>query len=203
LTWMTVQDAPLGEFVEGEHYQLIDNPRRIRSDKIEVMEFFSYACVHCFNLDPNLTDWVEEQGDNVEFIRIPAVASEYWRLLGRAYYTLEQIDAIGAHHMTLFRAIHQSRQTFPTPESLFDYAQDAGIDRELFESTYKSTPVNSALNRADQMSRRLKVASVPTIVIQGKYIVRTTRAVGPTRMLEVMDYLVEKERTATNTDSEK
>ena len=62
LFWMTVDDAPQGEFIEGEHYLLIDNPRRIRSDKIEVMEFFGYACVHCYNFDPILTDWVEEKG---------------------------------------------------------------------------------------------------------------------------------------------
>ena len=195
LTWMTVQDAPLGEFVEGDHYQLIENPRRIRGDKVEVMEFFSYGCVHCFNFDPILMDWVEEQGDKVEFVRMPAVASEQWRLLGRTYYALEQMDAIDTHHMTFFRAIHQSRLTFPTPESLFEYGEEAGLDRKAFESTYKSVPVNSSLNRADQMARRLKVASVPTIVVQGKYLVRTSRTVGPKRMLDVLDYLVETELT--------
>ena len=49
------------------------------------------------------------------------------------------------------------------------------------------------------MARRLKIASVPTVVIQGKYIVRTTREIGPKRMLDVMDFLVEKERQALQT----
>ena len=62
LTWLSVEESPLGEFVEGEHYLVIENPRRIRGDKIEVMEFFSYGCVHCFNFDPILDDWVEDQG---------------------------------------------------------------------------------------------------------------------------------------------
>ena len=45
------------------------------------------------------------------------------------------------------------------------------------------------------MARRLKVALVPSIVIQGKYLVRTSGSVGPKRMLDVMDYLMEKERS--------
>jgi predicted DsbA family dithiol-disulfide isomerase len=43
------------------------------------------------------------------------------------------------------------------------------------------------------MARRLKVAMVPSIVIQGKYLVRTSGSVGPKRMLDVMDYLLAKE----------
>jgi hypothetical protein len=46
---------------------------------------------------------------------------------------------------------------------------------------------------ADQMGRRLLVASVPTIIVHGKYMVRITRSVGVSRMLEVMDFLVNKE----------
>lgn len=194
LGWVALEEAPLGEFVEGEHYQLIDDPRRVRGDRIEVMEFFSYACVHCYNFDPILEDWVEARSAEVSFTRMPAVASEYWRLLARAYYTLEELDALEARHMAFFRAIHESRMTFPTPESIFDYAEEQGLDRQAFESAYRSTPVNASINRADQMARRMKVSAVPTIVVQGKYIVRTTRSIGPKRMLEVMDYLVELER---------
>ena len=43
------------------------------------------------------------------------------------------------------------------------------------------------------MARRLKVAMVPSVVVQGKYLVRTSGSVGPKRMLDVMDYLLAKE----------
>ena len=51
------------------------------------------------------------------------------------------------------------------------------------------------------MARRLKVALVPSIVIQGKYLVRTSGSVGPKRMLDVMDYLLAKE-LSERTDKE-
>ena len=64
-----------------------------------------------------------------------------------------------------------------------------------FRETFNSASVVNKLERADQMARRLQVAAVPTLVVQGKYMLRTTRTMGPTRMLEVMSELVEKELT--------
>ena len=177
-------------YLEGEHYQLLENPRRVRGDKVEVMEFFSYGCVHCFNFEPMLADWVESKGNDINFVRTPAIANDYWRILGRAYFTLDQMEVLEDKHMAMFRAIHQSRSDLSTPEALIDFIEENGVDRDKFESTYHSTQVDSAINRADQMARRLKVATVPTIVIQGKYLVRTTRSIGQIRMLDVMDYLV-------------
>ncbi|MGB0692494.1 MAG: thiol:disulfide interchange protein DsbA/DsbL [Pseudomonadales bacterium] len=199
LLWLTVADVPQGEFVEGEHYQIVDNPRRIRSDKIEVMEFFSYACIHCYNFDPDLTDWVEAQGERVNFVRMPAVANEYWRLLGRHYFTLEALNEVESQHMNFFREIHDGRKTFPTPDALAASYASGEPARATYLQAFNSTEVTSNLTRADQMARRLKIASVPTVVIQGKYIVRTTREIGPKRMLDVMDFLVEKERQALET----
>ncbi len=199
LLWLTVADVPQGEFVEGEHYQIVDNPRRIRSDKIEVMEFFSYACIHCYNFDPDLTDWVEAQGERVNFVRMPAVANEYWRLLGRHYFTLEALNEVESQHMHFFREIHDGRKTFPTPDALAASYASSEPARAAYLQAFNSTEVTSNLTRADQMARRLKIASVPTVVIQGKYIVRTTREIGPKRMLDVMDFLVEKERQALET----
>lgn len=189
LFWLTLEQAPLGEFVEGEHYQLIEEPRRIRSDKIEVIEFFSYACIHCYRLDPDLVKWVEQQGDRVEFQRIPAIASDYWRLLGRNYYTLEQLDQLDQHHMAFFRSIHDARASFANSEALIAHFNDI----EGYEDTFRSREVSAKIALADQMARRMKVAAVPAIVIQGKYLVRASQAVGPKRMLDVMDHLVQKE----------
>jgi len=196
----SLEDSPIGEFVEGEHYQLLENPRRIRADEIEVMEFFSYGCVHCFNFEPKLSEWVESKEGNINFVRTPAIAGDYWNILGRAYFTLHQMKILEDHHMNMFRAIHQSTRNLSTPEALFDFIEENGVDRDAFGTAYRSSQVNAAMKRSDQISRRLKVASVPTIVIQGKYLVHTTRSVGQNRMLQVMDYLIALEQKSKETD---
>ncbi|MBO6565120.1 MAG: DsbA family protein, partial [Pseudomonadales bacterium] len=73
-------------------------------------------------------------------------------------------------------------------------AESSGLDRRAYEQAFNSTEVSTALNRADQMARRLRVAAVPTIIVQGKYLVRTTSDIGPRRMLQVIDHLVGLEK---------
>jgi len=194
LFWMTVDDAPQGEFIEGEHYLLIENPRRIRSDQIEVMEFFGYACVHCYNFDPILADWVQEKGAAIKFIQTPAISSEYWRLLGRNFLTYQELGEHDKYHTPFFRAVHAGGREFTDPESLSEFYEQLGGEKQAYINAFNSAGVASELSRADRMARRLKVAAVPSIVIQGKYLVRTSGSVGPKRMLDVMDYLLAKEQ---------
>jgi thiol:disulfide interchange protein DsbA len=201
LFWMTVDDTPQGEFIEGEHYLLIENPRRIRAEQMEVMEFFGYACVHCYNFDPILADWVQEKGDSIKFIQTPSVSSEYWRLLGRNFLTYQALGEQDKYHTPFFRAIHDGGRAFTKPESLAEFYEQLGGEKQTYIDAFNSVGVASELSKADSMARRLKVAMVPSIVIQGKYLVRTSGSVGPKRMLDVMDFLLAKE-LSDRTDKE-
>jgi thiol:disulfide interchange protein DsbA len=193
LFWMTVDDTPQGEFIEGEHYLLIENPRRIRSGPIEVMEFFGYACIHCYNFDPILAEWAQEKGDSIKFIQTPALSSEYWRLLGRNFLTYQELGEHDEYHTPFFRAIHDGGRAFTDQQSLSDFYEQLGGEKQAYIDAFNSVGVASELSKADSMARRLKVAMVPSIVVQGKYLVRTSGSVGPKRMLDVMDYLLAKE----------
>ena len=204
LFWMTVDDAPQGEFIEGEHYLLIEEPRRIRSDKIEVMEFFGYACVHCYNFDPILAEWAQNKGDSIKFIQTPAISSEYWRLLGRNFLTYQELGEHEKYHTPFFRAIHDGGRAFTDQESLSEFYEQLGGEKQAYINAFNSVGVASELSKADSMARRLKVAMFPSIVIQGKYLVRTSGSVGPKRMLDVMDYLLAKELAEhSNNESQK
>lgn len=191
---LVVKDAPfLGDFVEGEHYSLVEKPRRVRTDKIEVMEFFSYGCIHCYNFDPELSDWVESNSDKINFIRTPAISNDFWRLLGRNYYTMEKLGILEKYHMPFFREVHDVKRNFSSPKRFFDYFDGKGTTDEEYAKAFNSPEVSRKMTVADQMGRRLLVSSVPTIIVHGKYMVRITRNVGVSRMLEVMDFLVDKE----------
>ncbi len=191
---LVIKDSPvLGDFVEGEHYTVLENPRRVRSEKIEVMEFFSYGCIYCYKFDPVLNRWVEEHRDQIHFIRTPVLSSDYWRLLGRNYYTMEQLGLLDKYHLPFFREIHDVKRNLTTVDRLAGYFEDEGVPATEYRKAFDSPEVSARLRAADMMGRRLQVASVPTIVVQGKYMVRITRSVGTTRMLEIVDYLINRE----------
>ena len=75
--------------VEGQHYTRIKNPQPVGSGKkIEVLEFFSYGCPHCRDLDPELVAWQKTIPADVEFRRVPVdYGREQWAVLAKAYYT--------------------------------------------------------------------------------------------------------------------
>ena len=85
---------------ENEDYIVLDNPRARRAgEPIEVIEFFSYACVHCKNFEPLLDEWLEDQDEDVEFRRQPTTFSPIYALLAQSHQPLPASDttARGAH----------------------------------------------------------------------------------------------------------
>ena len=188
-------EAPDGEFVEGTHYVLIDEPRRVRGDTPEVMEFFSYTCIHCFNFDPLLSDWAESHNGKVNVVRTPTVSGQAWRLFGQTYYTLEALNILEENHSRFFTEIHQQGKTFRSAEDIADWFNGQGATREKFLATFNSNAVLLRTTNADAMARQLKVAGIPSLVVNGKYLVDVNSEVGAKRMLEVADYLINRDKT--------
>jgi thiol:disulfide interchange protein DsbA len=193
LTTLVLSESSTAGFVEGEHYTLIDDPRRIRGDKIEVMEFFSYGCIHCYNFDDEIEAWAAERQDTVNFKQTPAVANELWRNFGRAYYTMETLGILEDGHTLMFKQVHDARRNLQTAEDIADVLAINGVTEETFISTFEDRDTEQKLVRADQMARRYKVATVPSLVVHGKYHVRVNGSIGFSRMLDVAEFLVQKE----------
>jgi thiol:disulfide interchange protein DsbA len=193
LSTLVVSDIPMGTYEEGIHYQAIENPRRLDSNKIEVVEIFSYACIHCFNLDPDLEVWVEENQDKIDFVRLPAIQTESWRILARAYYATETLGILENTHLELFHAIHNKRMNLTSVEKLASFLDGKGTTAEQFTQAYNSVEVTNKVTEADRMERRYRVASIPTIIVNGKYRVTTSQQVGRSRILDVVEYLVDQE----------
>ncbi len=62
------------QYEAGVHYQALPVPvQTANNDAVEVVEVFSYACVHCYNFEPLLATWVAQQGSGVVFSRTPAI----------------------------------------------------------------------------------------------------------------------------------
>ena len=132
-------------------------------------------------------------GDQVQLIRTPLIGSDQWRLLGAHFYALQDLDAPIALHQGTFRAIHDLGKKLNNHEDLADFvATNSDIENERYLIQIKSAAVKSKVSLADRSSRQARITSVPQLVIQGRYRISSTVDVGPSRMLEVADHLIEK-----------
>src|SRR5512144_2380420 len=91
---------------EGTNYVRLKNPMPVETGKnIEVIEFFSYGCPHCGELEPVLQGWLKTKPADVSFRRIPVMFQPKWESLAKGYYAL---DALGEDKLSpeVFVAIH-------------------------------------------------------------------------------------------------
>lgn len=157
---------------QGTDYTLISPPQaQTTSGKVEVIEFFSYGCPHCFHMAPLLKQWEKsELPANAVLVRVPvAFGRREWGQLVRAYYTLEATGDLQRLDEKLFSAIHEQHQQLFDLDSLASWAAQNGVDANKFRTTFNSPEITAKAVRADQLSRDYKIQGVPTLTIAGKY----------------------------------
>ncbi len=190
--------AQAAEFVEGMHYEKLPiSVETGESDKVEVVEVFSYACIHCFNFDPAIESWRESNTEVVEFSRLPAVFNADWELMAQAFYTAQTLGVADAVHMPIFEGIHVKRQDLRKPDLLSElFAETAEVSAEDFDTAYSSFSVRSRVEQAKAKVRAYRVTGVPSMIVNGKYRVDGRMAGSNTKMLEVVEHLVQMEAAA-------
>ncbi len=185
-----------GRFELGTHYQRFPAAQGTSSspDLIEVAEIFWYGCPHCYTFDPYLENWRKNLPDDVSFVRIPAVWNSVLQIHARAFYTAEALDVVAELHSPIFREIHNNQNFLDSQEALAEFFGQHGVEADAFNAAYESFAVNTKLNRADELSRRYRIASVPTVVINGKYTTDAGMAGGYDELIDLIDDLVATER---------
>ena len=198
LTAPVTATAQVERYVAGTHYVEIRNPVTTRDpSKVEVVEAFWYGCVHCFRFQPLIENWVAEAPAHVDFVRFPAIFNAQMDIHARVYYTAEALDALDALHEPIFNAINVERNRLLNESQIGDLFSRHGISDADFTTAFNSFSVRTRVNQARSRTSAYQVQSTPNMVVNGKYLVFSTNAV-PTQhaMLEVVDFLVEKERRA-------
>jgi thiol:disulfide interchange protein DsbA len=183
------------QMVEGKNYNRLATPVPVETGKkIEVIEFFSFGCPHCADLEPILDGWLKTIPADVEFRRIPVLFQKAWENLGKSYYTLH---ALGQDELApkVFAAIHQNGKNLADPRTFFDWAAANGMDRKKVEDMYNSFSVASQMSRSKQQAQVFNIQSVPTIIVDGKFTTASDRIGGHANVPAAINELVAKART--------
>ncbi len=157
--------------VNGVDYRTLDKVQPTDSGKkVEVTEFFWYACPHCNAFEPALEDWVRKQGDKIVFKRVPIAFRESFMPQQKLYYTLEAMGKVDELHQKVFNAIHVGRQSLDTDAAIIAFIEKQGVDKKKFVDLYNSFGVQTKVRRASQLQEAYKIDGVPTIAIDGRYM---------------------------------
>jgi thiol:disulfide interchange protein DsbA len=178
---------------EGNQYLRLKNPQPVESGKkIEVIEFFSYGCPHCGDLEPIIQGWLKTIPADVQFRRVPVMYQDRWVPLARIYYTLDALGEEARLSPEVFTAVHAGGLSLWQEKTFFDWAASHGLDRKKVEDMYNSFAIAGKVNRARAIAQAYQVQSVPTVVVDGKFV--TNRVSSHRAMPAVIDALIAKAR---------
>jgi thiol:disulfide interchange protein DsbA len=189
------------EFKEGEHYTLIAPPVNVgASDEVVVTEFFWYGCGHCYNFEAMLQAWESQLPEGVIFEPSPAMWGGPMELHAKAYFVAKALGALDQVHEKIFEAMHVKRKRLGNKGEIRELFVENGVDGEAFDKAFDSFGINSQVRQADARARGARVTGTPSMMVNGKYMIESSKAGGQAGMLKVADFLIQQELAAAEAE---
>lgn len=171
-----------------------DNPA-----SIEVIEFFSYGCPHCSDLHTPISKWAARLPADVAFKRVAVgFGNPYYQNLAKLYYALEALGELQKLDSSIFHAIHEKGLKLIDDKSILEWVTAQGVDAKKFSDAYNSFGVVSKTKRADQMVQASRIRGVPSLVVDGRYLVTTQNIKTHAELLAHTDKVIDKARAERN-----
>jgi protein dithiol oxidoreductase (disulfide-forming) len=161
--------------------------------KVEVIEFFSYSCPHCFAFEPTLEAWVKQLPPDVHYHPLPyaffgAPAQQ------KMFYALDEMGQRAALHRKIFNAIHVQKKSLNTEDEITAFLVTEGVDGGRFNEALKSFAVNTKMSRGKQIASAYKIDAVPALAVHGRFYTSPSMARSAERALAVADGLIQQVR---------
>jgi thiol:disulfide interchange protein DsbA len=145
-------------------------------------------------LEPYIADWKKEMSTDVAFIKSPATWNEMLRKHASIYYTAKALGIEQQFVPAAFNTIQNEGRMLTGNTELEYFFRGFNVDKDQYKAVSTSFGVRNAVDQADKKMKQWQVTGVPSLVVNGKYIVSASRSVRTDQLFDVVDFLVEKER---------
>jgi thiol:disulfide interchange protein DsbA len=198
----SAQSTPAPKSVPGGYVDISPPQPTSSGSKVEVIEVFSYGCIHCAQFQPLVDAWSKKvDKSTVQFSYLPAPFNPLFSLMARGYYAADSLGVSESTHQRVFDALFVQGKQVNNLATLADLYASLGVDRVAFMKAAQSFVVESELRRADDLIRVYGIDGTPSMVVAGKYRVTGETAGGNDKVFAVVDTLIAKEKKATKTAS--
>ncbi|EIL93398.1 thiol:disulfide interchange protein DsbA/DsbL [Rhodanobacter sp. 115] len=180
-------------YTNGDEYVTLPGPHQRYSNdgKVEVVEVFSYACIHCAEFAPDAEKLRKALPPGVKFKLLPAPFNQAWLPYARAFYAAKQLGVVQQTHLKLF--VEKFAQHYPlnSLDDLADFYARQGVNRAKFMQIATSPEATTALKADLALIQKWGVDATPTIVVDGKY--RSNNITSYSQLVALTQWLVKRE----------
>lgn len=182
---------------QGIDYKLSNVAQPTGSGQIEVLDFFSYACIHCYHLHQSMTPWRAAMAADVRLTHVPVIFNDSWEPMARMYYALQSLGMADALQDEIYKEVHVRHLDLPdqlsTKPSRLDFIQLLAVDPNKFTDAYSSPDVERKLADGTRLEQLYQIRGTPTLIVDGKYIIS---GLTPDRTVQVLSEVIELARKA-------
>ena len=180
--------------VFAQKYVQISTEKQQESKDIIIYEFFWYGCPHCYNLEPTMDRIEADLEKDTKVVKLPVALRDSWIPHAKLYYALKQMDKIDQVHNLIFEEIHLEDNRLNTEQQMIDFLGKHGIDTGKFIEKYNSFGTQARIKKASNLAKKYQIDSVPTIIINGKFLTSGSYVSSYDELYSVVNLLVERER---------
>lgn len=160
--------------------------------KTEIAEVFWYGCPFCQEFEPILESWVGQHSGRVVLSFIPAAVNPDLLPGAKTYYTLKDLGLLSKLHDRFFDAARSGEVDTTDPASIFRWFASRGVNQATFEKTYQSRRVRAQVEHARRQELGYEIVSIPTIIVNGRFLTSTRMAGGYHSVLRIVAYLLNR-----------
>lgn len=184
-------EEPKTIYKEGTHYEVLP---LAATAKPNLTEYFSFFCPHCYKFEsvvaavkPKLNKDIKFEKSHVNFL--PQRRPDLGNLLTKALATAQLLGVEGKITAQLFETIHIKKQYALTEKAISSIFVANGVSEKKFNSAFNSFMVNGTTGQMNTAQETVRITSVPTFVVNGKYKVITKSVKGEEEFAKLVNHL--------------
>lgn len=161
---------------EGVHYRALGNPVNVSIPEGKVgliQEFFWYGCIHCYNLDPAVVDFMEQLPETLAFEEVPATFSDIHALHAQLFYAWQLLGLPKQTHQLIYDEIFVRNNNLRTERAVVQFMRQQGVDADELRRMMNSFTVQTKVRAAQNLTAGAQVRGTPSILVNGRYMVET------------------------------
>ena len=171
------------------------------SNKVKVIEFFSYECAGCYHFGPDVGSWYSSQPANVALELVPVVKDNPSVFWARLFFTLQEMNRLSDLHYEVYAAIHDRAVDLFSQAERSNWLTSLDVDIDRFNHIFNSDDVANRIFFARTMTSKYAITVTPTLVVGGVFWTTASLIRERKRLAPVLDFMVDKaRREALSTD---
>ncbi|SKA55529.1 thiol:disulfide interchange protein DsbA/DsbL [Photobacterium toruni] len=178
-------------FTEGNYYKVLDQPQ---STTPIVTEYFSFYCPHCFQFESIIRKLKTKLPDNVNLqkMHVSFIGGSMGKVMSKAFATAVILNVTDKMVPVLFNRIHTLNQPPHNEAEIRQLFIDEGVPAAVFDGAFNSFSVNAMVVRFDESFEAAELTGVPAVIVNNKYLVKTSDIKSVDEYFELVNFLLKK-----------